>query len=185
MCCNADILFCVLVLHWATSKEQKEDDSVFRSSHGATGGGGGVKSGGGGGGGAHRATIGSYVSRSRRLSSSSSGVEKPPSSAIVARPDSALDNKLIKHATITTECKGKTSSMGRSTRHFGGAGWDAGEVRQGIREDEVELNNIRVQTIQTREVEVDVERERKMSAGASTDDEWVGSRKGVVGERMF
>jgi hypothetical protein len=27
MCCNADILFCVLVLHWVTSKEQKEEDS--------------------------------------------------------------------------------------------------------------------------------------------------------------
>lgn len=188
MCCNADILFCVLVLHWATSKEQREDDSAFRSSNVATGGGGGVKSSNGGAAaGAHRATIGSYVSRSRRLSSSD-GIEKSPSTVVnVTRPDSALDNKLVKHATITTECKGKTSSTtGRGTHHFGVGGWDASEARRGIREDEVELNNIRVQTIQTREVEVDTdrERERKMSAGASTDDEWVGSRKGVVGERM-
>lgn len=178
MCCNADILFCVLVLHWATSKEQREDDSAFRSSNAVTGG--GVKSNGGAG---HVATIGSHVSRSRRMSSDD-GVEKGPTPSVtVTRPDSALDNRLVKHATITTECKGKTS--GRTTRHFAGVGWDASDAKLGIREDEVELNNIRVQTIQTREVEIDVEAERKMSAGASTeDDEWVGSRRGVVGQRM-
>ncbi|KAH7393967.1 hypothetical protein DE146DRAFT_112745 [Phaeosphaeria sp. MPI-PUGE-AT-0046c] len=179
MCCNADILFCVLVLHWVTSKEQKEEDSAFRSSNAATGG-VGVKSSGGGG---HTATIRSYASKSRRTSLRE-GVEKSANvNVVVTRPDSALDNGLNKHATITTECKGKTSP-GRSTRHFAGSGWDASEPRSGIREDEVELNNIRVQTIQTREVEVDVETERKMSAGASTIDDWVGSRRGVEGERI-
>lgn len=154
-----------------TSKEQREGDSAFRS-------------GSGGGGRAHPPTIGSHVVRSRRMSATNDGVEKAGSAAVsVKRPESALENRLAKHATVTTECKGKTS-MGRGARHFGGAGWDASEGSPGIREDEVELNNIRVQTIQTREVEIDSERERKMSAGASTDDEWMGSRKGVVSQRM-
>lgn len=112
------------------------------------------------------------------------GTDKAPSAVVtVTRPDSALENTLMKHATITTECKGQTSP-GRSTRHFAGSGWDASESTPGRREDEVELNNIRVQTIQTREVEIEGGAERKMSAGTSVDDEWVGSRKGVVGQRM-
>jgi hypothetical protein len=171
MCCNADILFCVVVLHWVTSKEQKEEESAFcshtkASNHNPT------------------ATIGSHVARSRRVSTTLE--EKPQQEK---RPDSALDNALRRPATITTECKGKTSVTGGSgrTRHRRGGSWDAGEAKHGANEDEVELRNIRVQTIQTREVEVDGDVERHASEGASTDgegDEWVGSRRGVVVERI-
>jgi hypothetical protein len=171
MCCNADILFCVVVLHWVTSKEQKQEDTAFRSS---------VKPNSN-----PLVTIGSHATRSRRMSASVDK-EKAPVDITLTRPDSALDNALRHTATITTECKGKTLvAVGPSrTRHRRGSSWDAGEAKPGANEDEMELHNIRVQTIQTREVE---EVERHTSEGASTDgegDEWVGSRRGVVVERI-
>lgn len=36
MCCNADILFCVLVLHWVTSKEKRSSYTSTHASHNGT-----------------------------------------------------------------------------------------------------------------------------------------------------
>jgi hypothetical protein len=176
MICNADILFCVLVLHWATSKEQKAEDSAFRSNTPGTGGAPSRSA---------LATIGSHATRSHRVSTVFDDQEKSSVKVTVTSPDDRPGSALRGPAVITTECKG-IAGAGR-TKQLGGSSWDAGEMRIGVREDEVELHNIHVRTIQTREVEVDGEVERKMSDGASTDgegDEWVGSRRGVVGERM-
>jgi hypothetical protein len=179
MCCNADILFCVLVLHWVTSKEQKEEDSLARSTGAA-----GSKAN-------HTATIGSHMSRSRRVSITvvEEELEKANSNG-VKRPDSAMNNRLNVPATITTECiSAKKDSPSGFTRYRRGNEWEVNEPGKGQREDEVELRNIHVHTIQTREVEVgrEAERDGSHSAAASADedgDAW--SRRGVVVvERMI
>jgi hypothetical protein len=173
MCCNADILFCVVVLHWVTSKEQKEE-SAARSGI-ATG----SKPANG--------TIGSHMSRSRRVSITAVELEMEKqkgsinSNSSVIRPDSALNQHLGRQTTITTEIK-SVAPQGSYQRYR--SEWDS-EPKKGQKEDEVELRNIRVQTVQTREVEVDRERSLSHSAGASTDgdgDDW--SRRGVVVERI-
>jgi pectate lyase len=175
MICNADILFCVLVLHWATSKEQKPEDSAFRSHTGPSGY---PRSGGA------KATIGSHNARSYRVSTAvdDEREKSPVKLTVTTLSEDGSKSVLQGPATVTTECKGLG---GVSRARQGGSSWDAGEVKSGVREDEVELRNIHVHTTQTREVEVDV---MKMSDGASTTDgegdDWVGSRRGVVGERM-
>jgi hypothetical protein len=178
MCCNADILFCVMVLHWVTSKEEKEESAA--RSYGATGSNH-----------PHTATIGSHMSRSRRVSITEVDREMEKQKSAVAtnvvsvRPDSALNNNnhLGRQTTITTEIK-STSPHGTYQKYRGE--WDA-EPRKGQKEDEVELRNIRVQTVHTREVEVDRERGSSHDAGASTDGEVEGdgwSRRAVVVERI-
>jgi hypothetical protein len=177
MCCNADILFCVIVLHWVTSKEEKEESAA--RSYGATGSNQ-----------PHTATIGSHMSRTRRVSITEveREIEKQKSAVatnvVPVRPDSALNNNnLGRQTTITTEIK-STSPHGTYKKYR--AEWDA-EPRKGQKEDEVELRNIRVQTIHTREVEVDGERGSSHDAGASTDGEVDGdgwSRRAVVVERI-
>ncbi|KAH5072928.1 hypothetical protein HBH95_161340 [Parastagonospora nodorum] len=173
MCCNADILFCVVVLHWVTSKEQKEE-SAARSGI-ATG----SKPANG--------TIGSHMSRSRRVSITEVELEMDKqkgsitSNSSAIRPDSALNQHLDRQTTITTEIK-SVAPQGVYQRYR--SEWDS-EPKKGQKEDEVELRNIRVQTVQTREVEVDGDRSLSHSAGASTDgdgDDW--SRRGVVVERI-
>jgi hypothetical protein len=77
----------------------------------------------------------------------------------IARGDIATFSYNSPTTIVTTECKGKAMD-----------------------EDEVELNSIRVNTVHTIEIEVDGE--GKSSVGSDGGDEWVGSRKGVVGERM-
>jgi hypothetical protein len=62
-------------------------------------------------------------------------------------------------AIITTKCKGKA-----------------------LDEDEVELKKIRVETVRT--IEIEENREGKSTASSDSGDEWVGSQKGVVGERI-
>jgi hypothetical protein len=169
MCCNADILFCVVVLHWVTSKEQKEEDSLARSSR-ATGSKPGIPNNG---------TIGSNMSRSRRVSLSEVDREMEKQHAVTAnvaslRPDSALNNHIHRAATITTECK--------SAKQLQSGGF---RVHRRGSEDEVELRNIHVHTIQTREVEGDVDESLNHSTSGSTSgdgDAW--SRRGVVVERI-
>ncbi|KAH7095076.1 hypothetical protein FB567DRAFT_20009 [Paraphoma chrysanthemicola] len=208
MVCNADILFCVLVLHWVSSKEQKDEDSAFRS-----------RSGDGNAANAGKApvgvgTIGSNRSRSRRVSldmefpmddergtkACEADVSKSMEMSIKTlegaqvhvreetlthQPSNAslqsLQTALRMPATITTECTAEPVPSGIiSVFHRRGSSWDD-NAQPGIREDEVELNRIHVETIQTREVEG-----KRSQSENSLDDgcEWVESRKGVVGEGM-
>jgi hypothetical protein len=174
--CNADILFCVSVLHWCTSKEQRDEDSYARSTGMSKGG---MKSGTRG----HNAmTIGSQTMRSHRMSTVVDEEEKgSPIKLTVTSPDGKPFSATRGPATITTEC------VAARGRHVGGSNWDAIEGRVGVREDEVELNNIHVHTVQTQEVEIDGDMERKMSGGQSTDgesDHWVANRRVVVSERL-
>lgn len=172
--CNADILFCVIVLHWCTSKEQREGDSGYRSTGMSKGG--VVRSTRGNN---NPFTIGSQASRAHRVSTVVEGEEKGGCVKFkVASPDDKIISGTTGPATITTEC---VADRGRQSN------WDASEVRVGVREDEVELNNIHVHTIQTQEVEVNSEIERNISGGQSTDGEsedWVASRRVVVSERL-
>jgi hypothetical protein len=158
MACNADILFCVVVLHWVTSKEQKEEDSAFRSDSG------------------HMRTVGSARDRSRRVTVVEVDGHDEKGLAVATMPAGS--------GTMTTEIKSNggnhvstPSGLSRVLHRRGSSG--DGRLRLGLGDDEVELNNIRVQTVYTREVEVDGD--GKSSIGG---DSWVGSRKGVVGERI-
>lgn len=86
----------------------------------------------------------------------------------------------LKHpATIITESKsdttGQTSRMGLPRA---GSSWDG--RKRSWRDDEVELHNIRVETIQT----VEIEKRRSESKSSADGDEWVGSAKRVIGERI-
>jgi hypothetical protein len=96
-------------------------------------------------------------------------------------PLQALDTALHMPATIVTECKAVPAPSGIvRVLHRRGSSWE-GNACPGTTEDEVELSNIRVQIIQTREVEGE-RSESESSLGAT--DEWMPSRKGVLGERM-
>jgi hypothetical protein len=178
MCCNADILFCVIVLHWVTSKEQKEEDSAPRSrTHD-------LKNSKSGNGPVGLNTIGSHTVRSHRLSNTIEidELENTLSNISTCRtPDPHMHNP----ATIVTECKATPGGVVRYIRSRR-ASWNAADTKPGMRDDEVELHNIRVHTVQTREVEIDGEAESRRSASMGTDtgEEWMGSRRGVVGERM-
>jgi hypothetical protein len=175
--CNADILFCISVLHWVTSKERNgEEGSVTRSTGMSKGGIRSTRAG-------NPMTIGSQTTRSNRMSTIVDAHEKDgPIKFTVTSPEGKSVSGNRGPATITTEC------VAGSGRHLGGSSWDAVDARAGVREDEVELNNIHVHTIQTREVEIDGDIERKTSGSSSTvgelDDAWVASRRGVVVERL-
>jgi hypothetical protein len=175
MCCNADILFCVVVLHWVTSKEQKEEDSAFRSGTGNLKGAVGT------------GTIGSHAIRSHRVSVTLASDETGKSAVNTTTSSVSHADSLTLHrpATITTECKATPGGVVRT--RYRRSSWDANDAKPGVRDDEVELHNIRVHTIQTREVEVDGEAEGARCESVHTDremDDWMASRKGVVGERM-
>jgi hypothetical protein len=93
-------------------------------------------------------------------------------------PLQALDTVLRMPATIVTECKAVPAPSGIArVLHRRGSSWD-GNAHPGTTEDEVDLNNIRVQIIQTQEVE------EKQSASVSSLGATDVSRKGVMGERM-
>lgn len=157
MACNADILFCVLVLHWVSSKEQKEEASAARSGQGT------------------RATIGSHA-HSRRVSTTL--VNSKALESGVGVSGDVVPKNVGALGTVVTECKSDVVGRNKASH-----GLHRGDVQ--VHEDEVELNNIRVQTIQTREVEVDGEMGRSGSMGTSgSRDEWEGNQKRVVGERM-
>ncbi|KAL5120344.1 hypothetical protein ACEQ8H_001634 [Pleosporales sp. CAS-2024a] len=158
MCCNADILFCVIVLHWVSSKEQKQEDSQARSISA-----GGSKP--------HINTIGSHNSRKkRRVSLTEVEIE------LALELDKEMaDSQLQRPLAVTTECKATTKGgqTGKLSRYRGEAN-----------EDEVELRSIYMKTIQKRQVEVvvpeaDMERRASQSAGRES---W--SRRSVGFERM-
>lgn len=173
MCCNADILFCVVVLHWVTSKEQRDEDSAFRST-------------------TKDVIERDNVDKSRQVTSLK--IEESPDS--FGPPD---NNKALFHTrsgpmvgTITTEIKSvpQSSTQGGIIRalHRRGSGDDASDSKIVLR-DEVEMNHIRVQhTIHTREMDADEDErgDRNESVTTSTDgrDDWMQSGKGVVGERI-
>jgi hypothetical protein len=206
MCCNADILFCVVVLHWVTSK-----DKTTVTTNPQSGAGGG--------------TIGSSRgtrSRQRRHSKmlSGDGTDEKTSEIITIKgisDDSHNSNSINSNSTsnsrrpslnvfpcstnthnphhhhnhraqpsprvllssVTTECKSSSppSRLRAPSR---------GLYRTPTREDfgdEVELNNIRVQTIHTREVEVDDDEGRERTESVRSEgEEWVGHERRVVGE---
>jgi hypothetical protein len=181
LCCNADILFCISVLHWVTSKENREEESAFRSETGHP------KAGAG--------TVGSNRDRSRRVSvllKEGQGLEHRSAPSFTGKIPTTTAVSHLKSspaATMTTEIKSNTnhstmpSGLSR-VLHRRGSSWDGSEGKRVLGDDEVELNNIRVQTIRTTEVEVDGEGKRWATASSDGGDEWVASRRGVIGERI-
>jgi hypothetical protein len=125
MCCNADVLFSVLVLHWVTQVD---------SARGSTGTGSH----------SHQATVDNDrpatnatrgVPRTRR---GSSNVVNAKASWPGHRHRESESKKGIPLGVIKTECRGMTFSKGR-----------------GSEDCIVELDKIRVQTEHTREIEID------------------------------
>ncbi|KAF2033239.1 hypothetical protein EK21DRAFT_59092 [Setomelanomma holmii] len=181
MCCNADILFCVLVLHWVSNKEQKEDESAFRSY--TRDGNNGVNAGGIGPAG----TVGSNCSRKASVHAFAN--EQDHEHTLTHHPSDpslhSLETALHIPATIVTECKASPPPSGiKRVLHRRRSSWDEAP-RPGVREAEVELHNIRVQTVQTREVEG--KKSESASSVGYVDDETDRGEAGcraVVGERM-
>jgi hypothetical protein len=155
--CNVDILFTISVLHWVTSRENREAGSSALS--------GAVSRHKGG-----VATVNSTHDPSRRVS------------ALVR--DVIDAEKRSENLGITTECKASPDGSGGLIRvlHRRAPSWDGGQPH---REDEVELNNIRVYTEHTVEVEVEGD-DGKWNGASSIEsaDEWVGSRTKVTGQRL-
>jgi hypothetical protein len=163
--CNSDILFTVSVLHWVTSKENRAEGSSAQS--------GAVSRQKGG-----AATISSTRDPSRRVSALVRDVIEAEK-----RSEDLISGKGA-GPSIKTECKASPDGAGGIVRvlHRRAPSWNDGQPH---REDEVELNNILVQTVHT--VEVEVENEGVQWNGASSiesGDEWVGSRNKVIGQRL-
>jgi hypothetical protein len=204
MCCNADILFCVLVLHWVTSKDKQNVSTSPQSDAGfnTTG---------------SRSVTRSDQRRSSKMiyddgtdekeieiitikglsddgtqntnsannsrNNSGSNSRRP---SLNVFPTTMSNNPHHRPQTsphlvisgVTTECKSSSSpSRFRAPSR--------GLYRTPTREefgDEVELNNIRVQTIHTREVEIGDDGRGRTESVRSDGDEWVGHERRVVGE---
>lgn len=172
MCCNADILFCVLVLHWVSSKDKVSNSTLQNS---------GV----------------SNRSRSdtpRRFSIAlelDKHIEEGPEETVkksyrnslsiypfdtrVEQPQQAF--KLSNN--IVTECKGSsTPSRTKTSRSSPKQLSSSDTSRVGKDEDELELHNILV----TRQVDIDTEMGKR--SDSEDADEWVGEERRVVGEKM-
>lgn len=185
MCCNADILFCVLVLHWVSSKEVKEDHSAYRSESGTH----------------NNTALGSVHATATRSRRASTGLDAKfesaqldslaPTSPVVMQTANPFDAAVLapetsRHvpATIITECKSDVakSKVPKVSHRIATS-------RDTAADDEVELRNIMVHTVQTREVEIDGSG-HEGSESIRTDrsngelDEWVSSERRVVGERI-
>ena len=204
MCCNADILFCVLVLHWVTSKDKQTVSTSPQSDAGfnTTG---------------SRSVTRSDQRRSRKMiyddgtdeketeiitikglsdddtqNKNSANNSRNNSGSNSRRPSlnvfpTAMSNNphhrpqtspRLVISGVTTECKSSSSpSRFRAPSR--------GLYRTPTREefgDEVELNNIRVQTFHTREVEIDDDGRGRTESVRSEGEEWVGHERRVVGE---
>lgn len=174
-CCNADILFCVLVLHWVTSKEQKEccTQNSTNSNN-------------------RNATIGTR-SFSRRRSTSLSKVNTADLLAEMntislcdtrtvypfADPPERPQPALGVPGTIVTECKSDNSRK-HSKLDLHDKLSSLGLKKDAVQDDEVELHSIRVERTQTQTTEASREDVNKTDYG----EEWVGGRCSVVGEWM-
>ncbi|KAF1934804.1 hypothetical protein EJ02DRAFT_429009 [Clathrospora elynae] len=152
-CCNADILFCVTILHWVTSKDKVSEstiDNTVKSRHGASN------------------------MRSSKGRSSKVGLE----SFNVDFASGKSDSNALRFPTsvITTECTTSPPSDNRGPR-----GMRITSPNKDDFGDEIELNNIHVQTIHT--VEVEVEGDRSSESLRSDQSEWAGTER-VVGEKL-
>ncbi|KNG52664.1 hypothetical protein TW65_00083 [Stemphylium lycopersici] len=248
MCCNADILFCVLVLHWVTSKEKSGNTNAAASGEtGATATIGSAR-------GARRTsrigdagvvlgstflgttsldeekktdvrvTMSNVDSRTNSTNSTNSArgsnhngknttddnhtapgnihsnrSSRRPSYGLSIFPSARTSSRSPSRPhtsprrpihSITTECRSMSPAPGRSRAPSRGFNRIASTEDYS---DEVELNNIRVETSHTVEVEVerDMERgRRRVSASESIQegsmrsdaDEWVGVERRVAGE---
>ncbi|KAF2827431.1 hypothetical protein CC86DRAFT_290120 [Ophiobolus disseminans] len=172
MICNADILFCVIVLHWMSSREHKAEDPAWSGS-------GVVRPKGPAG------TVGSNRDRSRRVSALVRDVVEAEKRSLHSSSGRiTAPTKTLAPSGVVTECKGVAPSGFIRVLHRRGSSWDGSAGRSLRGEDEVELNNIRVQTVHTREVEIEAGAKRWASVSSGGGDRWVGSQKGVVGERI-
>ncbi|KAI4927381.1 hypothetical protein J4E85_005892 [Alternaria conjuncta] len=210
ICCNADILFCSLVLHWVTSK----DKTMMTTD--ATSGTGGENIGSRHGTTSHQRrqskliygdnteeklrseiitikgmadvspTGGNSISISSSRTNSGANSRRPslnvfPCSINTHNPhhnNRPQTSPRLVLSSVTTECKSSSppSKFRAPSR---------GMYRTPTREefgDEVELNNIRVQTIHTREVEIDEEGRERTGSVRSEGDEWVGHERRVIGD---
>jgi hypothetical protein len=136
--CNVDILFTVSVLHWITSKENREAGSSAQS--------GAVSRHRGGAG-----TVNCTHDPSRRVSALVRNVIE------AEKRSENLNGGKTAGPSITTECKASPDGPGGLIRVLQrrAPSWNDGQPH---REDEVELNNILVQTLHTVEVEVEGEK---------------------------
>jgi hypothetical protein len=156
MCCNADILFCVLVLHWVTSKDKVNTSTV------------GVSTG---------QSRGTRSRTSRIACAKEGGLEKRVEVEVISgKEDTAtiLEPHMVMRgppvAVITTECR-SSSPKALGPLHRTPTREELGE--------EVELRKIVVQTIHIQEVEVDHDRTDSVR---SEGEEWVSVERRVVGE---
>ncbi|KAH6872984.1 hypothetical protein BKA58DRAFT_157978 [Alternaria rosae] len=209
MCCNADILFCVLVLHWVTSK-----DKTTVTTNPQSGMGGDTLG--------SRSGTRSHQKRHSKLAYGDNTEEKLRSEIITIKgisDESPTSNNIsisssttnsdrnsrrpslnvfpcstnthnphhynrpqtsprLVLSSVTTECK---SSSPPSRFRAPSRGMYRTPTREEFG-DEVELNNIRVQTIHTREVEIDEEGRERTESVRSEGEEWVGHERRVIGD---
>ncbi|KAI4955464.1 hypothetical protein J4E91_001325 [Alternaria rosae] len=209
MCCNADILFCVLVLHWVTSK-----DKTTVTTNPQSGMGGDTLG--------SRSGTRSHQRRHSKLAYGDNTEEKLRSEIITIKgisDESPTSNNIsisssttnsgrnsrrpslnvfpcstnahnphhynrpqtsprLVLSSVTTECK---SSSPPSRFRAPSRGMYRTPTREEFG-DEVELNNIRVQTIHTREVEIDEEGRERTESVRSEGEEWVGHERRVIGD---
>jgi hypothetical protein len=210
MCCNADILFCVLVLHWVTSKDTQSGPTSQQSGAGidTIGSRSGTRSG------QRRSSKMIYgdeadekkseiitikaISEDSTQNTNSINDSHNNSGRSSRRPSlnifpSTMSNNphhrpqtspRLGLSSVTTECKSSLPpSKIRAPSRLRAP--SRGLYRTPTREefgDEVELNNIRVQTIHTREVEVGDDGRERTESVRSEGEEWVGHEWRVVGE---
>lgn len=186
MCCNADILFCVIVLHWVTSKDKISTSTVHNTPNNAS-----LRSG----------TNNALASARNSIAVEAKDAKDSKRASLAlypftlqTKPDAAKTPKLT--GTIVTECRsdGVTSPRlkpaGRNPLHRIISADSV--IRDGSPYgDEVELHSIRVNMEQTREVEVDGDVEsgdlgERRTRSEDTGEEWGGVGEGqvIVGEKM-
>lgn len=147
MCCNADILFCVMVLHWVTSHDRptthpSTTDEANRHRTAGT---------------LSFATDKATTDRNSIIAGSATVDRKIwPFSEPVEDPDTC----------ITTECVSEPLERGRRVLHKKSTIWEGEEGG-----DEVELKKIHVKTCQTMEVE-EGKISRSGSGSGSEDEHW-------------
>ncbi|CAN9346517.1 unnamed protein product [Alternaria alternata] len=207
MCCNADILFCVIVLHWVTSKDKQTVTTDPHSGYGngTIGSRSGTRSD------QRRNSKMTYgegtnekkteiitikgISENSQNSNSinSTNASRNNSGSSSRRPSLNVfptvmssnphhrpqTSPRLMPSGVTTECKSSSPTQSRLRAP------SRGLYRTPTREefgDEVELNNIRVETIHTREVEIEDDRRERTESVRSDGEEWVGHERRVVGE---
>lgn len=176
MCCNADILFCALVLHWVSSQD-KVTNSIIQNSGAsynrsqdrtAT---------------PHRFSIALELDKhieegpeEHVQENRGNSLSIYPFDTRVEQPQQALKlpNKIV------TECKSNATPSRMKTGLSLQTKMSSSNVSKMEKdEDEMELRNIRV----TREVEVDPDM-GKRGDSEDAEDEWVGVERSVVGEKI-